>query len=480
MSAIKKFFEKKKAEAKFKLAGPGQKLGDAQSAAASQEAKARAAAAAAASRNAASTSRAGLSSQQAQAASAALNRLDQSSSGDFEKKRSQAHIRAMAHRELEKEKKREEEIAKLKETYGEKAAVELEGPSMLGCDGVFYKCPLIDDGRVLPKNEMKQKIRDFLYAQLETEDKGLSACLIIHTLNKDADKVKLCVDTLTKYLDNIIQNPSEEKFRKIRKSNKAFVERVSSLEGADIFLGAVGFEVVAIDGQDFWKFPDYLLESAETCIDTLEKLQTLKDALHSAAPIKAELDRGLRILLPSEASKQMHLPPDFFSVSADEIKREQQARTEAVEREGMLRTKAMREREEQREKRKYRFTLIRIRFPDGLVLQGTFSVYEKYAAVTDFVNESLECPLPFVLHDASHGGKLDTSEASEKLLIDLKLVPSAILTFAWHPDVAKEVDMQLRQSGESPAYLHHELVGSALSRSGSSSEDAGGATAANC
>lgn len=29
----------------------------------------------------------------------------------------------------------------------------------------------------------------------------------------------------------------------------------------------------------------------------------------------------------------------------------------------------MREREELREKRKYRYTLIRIRFPDGLVLQ---------------------------------------------------------------------------------------------------------------
>ena len=35
----------------------------------------------------------------------------------------------------------------------------------------------------------------------------------------------------------------------------------------------------------------------------------------------------------------------------------------------MLRTKAMREREEQRERRKYKFTLIRVRFPDGLVLQ---------------------------------------------------------------------------------------------------------------
>ena len=44
-------------------------------------------------------------------------------------------------------------------------------------------------------------------------------------------------------------------------------------------------------------------------------------------------------------------------------------RTEAVEQQGMLRTKEMREREALREKRRYRYSLIRIRFPDGLVLQ---------------------------------------------------------------------------------------------------------------
>ena len=46
-------------------------------------------------------------------------------------------------------------------------------------------------------------------------------------------------------------------------------------------------------------------------------------------------------------------------------------RSELAERETMLRTKAMREREEMKERRKYRFCLIRVRFPDGLVLQVT-------------------------------------------------------------------------------------------------------------
>lgn len=45
-------------------------------------------------------------------------------------------------------------------------------------------------------------------------------------------------------------------------------------------------------------------------------------------------------------------------------------RTESVERNAMLRTKAMREKEEQRERRKYNYTLLRIRLPDGNLLQG--------------------------------------------------------------------------------------------------------------
>ena len=68
--------------------------------------------------------------------------------------------------------------------------VELEGPSLLGCEGVFYKCPQILGPEItLKRTEMQTRIRNFLYDQLNTEDKGLTACLIIHTLNKDSDKV---------------------------------------------------------------------------------------------------------------------------------------------------------------------------------------------------------------------------------------------------------------------------------------------------
>jgi UBX domain-containing protein 6 len=45
------------------------------------------------------------------------------------------------------------------------------------------------------------------------------------------------------------------------------------------------------------------------------------------------------------------------------------SRADVIERSLMLRTKAMREKEEQREMRKYRYAVIRIRLPDGILLQ---------------------------------------------------------------------------------------------------------------
>ena len=47
------------------------------------------------------------------------------------------------------------------------------------------------------------------------------------------------------------------------------------------------------------------------------------------------------------------------------------SRTEEVERNSQLRTRAMRE-AEKRPSKTYRFTLLRVRFPDGIILQGKY------------------------------------------------------------------------------------------------------------
>merc|ERR1712066_780725 len=119
------------------------------------------------------------------------------------------------------------------------------------------------------------------------------------------------------------------------------------------------------------------------------------------------------------------LPQDFFAISKEEVKAEQNSRKELLERESMLRTKAMREKEEAKAKRKYKYCLIRIRFPDGWILQGTFSVYEQISAVLDFVTDHLESPLPYLLVDSATGARLGQEEADQTLL-DLGLVPASL------------------------------------------------------
>ncbi|CAK1547709.1 unnamed protein product [Leptosia nina] len=172
----------------------------------------------------------------------------------------------------------------------------------------------------------------------------------------------------------------------------------------------------------------------------IHNFQTLIDALRSAEPIQLELDRNLQVLLPSQAAAKVQLPSSFYALSPEEIKREQQLRTEAIERSQMLRTKAMREKDELREMKKYKFAIIRIRFPDGILLQGTFSVYERFMEIQEFVQENLEhSGLPFVLNTPT-GHKLILDEDANKTLIDLRLVPATVLNFAWHSSVIEEIN----------------------------------------
>jgi len=448
MSAIKDFFKKKKTEAKFKRAGGGHKLGDPSSEGSGSSRQQQAAAAAA------RQERQHPSTSAQQAGAAALNRMAAATnkpdigSEEYLKKRQKALIQEQARLELEREKATDAEINKLKSVYGEKEEVVQETSGHLAAQGVYFRCPLIGDS-VYPKDEMKAKIREFLYSQLEHE-RGLTATLIIHTCNNPKERVETCVETLCKYLDNIVLNPSEPKYRKIRKSNKAFQERVASLEGTEEFIRDCGFQLEMLAGNDgneeeFWILPEYA---------DLEHLTMLQDSLRSCEPLTAELDRGTIVIKPGSENAGRgigSLPSDFFSVSAAEVRTELQSKADSLERESMLRTQAMRDKEAMAGRRKYRYCVVRIRFPDEYLLQGTFSVYEQLSAVLDFVADNLEVPLPFHLVDTVTGGKmLDTNPT----LQELGLVPASILNFRWDP----EIQADIQSSGAILACLKSSLL----------------------
>jgi len=212
-------------------------------------------------------------------------------------------------------------------------------------------------------------------------------------------QVQGCVETLCKYLDNIINNPSEIKYRKIRSSNKVFQEKVVCVRGALEFLEAAGFSKAMLKPdattesveEEFWVYApgedveedgasltviSLILNNSllifPICFYLLLSLQELRDTLQSTTPIRPELDRNIQVLMPAQVVSRKELPADFYALTGEELKREQRIRSEIAERETRLRTKAQRDRDELREQRLYKFCLMRIRFPDGFTLQVNF------------------------------------------------------------------------------------------------------------
>lgn len=79
-----------------------------------------------------------------------------------------------------------------------------------------------------------------------------------------------CVNILCRYLDNLIANPEEPKFHKIRCSNAAYNEKVIPILGAIDFLHAAGFREQKLDHNGTEE--NFLVWSRDN-IENLEYLQ---------------------------------------------------------------------------------------------------------------------------------------------------------------------------------------------------------------
>ncbi|NWV67866.1 UBXN6 protein, partial [Malurus elegans] len=436
---MRKFFQEIKADLKFKTAGPGQKLSE-PSRAPKEKPKA----------EVAPKPRQAPTDEAQKAAAAALARLELKPKGKVPCS-SQEAIKNQGRNGLGRN--RGSARARL-EKQPAAALQEEEGAAAPSVSGVYFICPLTGD--VVRKDQKEKHLREAIQAYFSV-DPVAASIMEIHTFNKDRDKVRLCVETMAKYLDNIYLHPEEEKYRKIKLQNKVFQERISCLEGTHKFFQAVGFETKTLpvpeQGKNSGTEEYYVLK--EEMLSRLEELKEHKEQLLSSEPVRAQLHRQLTVFQPSAAgaAARFELPHDFFNLTAEELRREQRLRTEAVEKASMLRTRAMREKEEQREMRKYNYTLLRVRFPDGYILQGTFYARESVSALYNFVREALrEDWLPFEL--LAPGGVKLTDE--NLAFNECGLVPSALLSLAWDAAVMADVEAAAAEEQRSP--LRAELL----------------------
>ncbi|XP_072019966.1 UBX domain-containing protein 6-like [Amphiura filiformis] len=438
MKKLEQFFEKKRVEAKFKKAGPGKKLNEENKTSTEN-----------ASQRATPAARQQPAQSAQMAGQAALARMDAPKTGD----KKMVAAKAQMIRDMEKD----EQLRSNQASGGSSSGASAQAAAPVGyCDnsapisvtGVFFKCSLSE--RLVPKSQLNEHIRECLMVQLATDALQASASMV-HFFNKDKDKLKVGIDTICKYIDNVCNNPGEEKYTKIRIGNKAFQDRVVALEGTEEFLQSVGFQRKILPHQDGEE--DFFVLCEEMCAD-LDRLRISKDILTSSEPVKPILDRDLRVFKPSPHGARFQLPEEFYNLTSEEIKREQQLRAETVDRNAELRTKAMRENEEQKRMRRYRYCLLRIRFPDGVLLQGTFHARDKVSSVMEFVrNQLVNDWQPFVLSEA--GGHKLTEENST--LAELKLTPAAMLNFAWDATIMAEIAAS-QGSVQETEYLKPEVL----------------------
>ncbi|XP_069550925.1 UBX domain-containing protein 6 isoform X1 [Brachyistius frenatus] len=430
---MKKFFGDIKKDMKFKTAGPGKKLTDETSAKPEVVQ----------SSSGAKQSRHAVSEGAQRAGAAALARIDQQQRPHVHT--GQNAIRIQVKKELEAEAVAEKEKA----TAAEASKVPVKDPTRLSVSGVYFTCPLT--GATLTKSDREVHLKEAILMRFE-EDAVEASVMMMHTFNKDKEKVKAAVDIISKYVENICKNPTEEKYRKIKLSNKVFQEKLRSVEGCREFLQALGFisVMLPVEGQEE---EEEFLVLPEQSPDALELMMERRDRLQRGEPVRAQLNRQPQAFRSSTNAQRFELPPEFYNLSAEELKKEQLQRSDLVEKNAMMRTKAMREREEQRERRKYNYTLLRVRLPDGNLLQGTFYAWDRLPVLFGFVRESLvDGWQPFELI-APGGQKLHESE--EVALAECNLVPAALLTFAW--DAAVQADIAAA-GGKSPALLKPELL----------------------
>lgn len=370
--------------------------------------------------------RAELNSASQRARDAAMNRMVKKDPVEFNT--SLAAIRAQAKKELQAE----QEMKSPGVAGGSQEASNTTKQQKINAPGVYFRCPLVSE-EVLSKQEWQGRIKEFLYEQMNYEEKALTSCLIIVNCNVK-ERAEACKDIITKYAENIVSHPEEEKYRKIRKGNKIFIEKVRDVEGALDFLRAAGFVDQTIDEEEFLIW----IPEGDDLKQQIEDLKELLSSLADAEVIPLEVDRNLQVLLPSQA-RRLELPGDFYRISAEEMKREQKLRADALEQSQILKTKAMRDREEARALTMYRYAFIRVRFPDGIYIQGTFSVQETLGAIYEFVQACMKHEEVRFGLSGPAGTKLLREEDQERTLMDLKLVPNVNLAFHYDQPVTEEL-----------------------------------------
>ncbi|KAL1556537.1 plant UBX domain-containing protein 2 [Salvia divinorum] len=269
-----------------------------------------------------------------------------------------------------------------------------------------FECPVCGGGYA-SEEEVSTHVESCLgRAELGSSDKEadgvrnqLQSCVSAYTSGKLNDG---SVEVLIRLLRNVVKEPENAKFRRIRMENPKIKEAIADVPGGVELLECIGFELKE-EGSEIWfvmKEPSkeqlVLVKNAVLLLEP-KKLEDLPPT----APVKFDkpierkpVDRQIRVFfsVPENVAARIELPDSFYNLSAEEVKREAESRRKKLEESKLLVPKSYREKQAKAARRQYNKTVIRIQFPDGVVLQAIFSPWEQTGALYELVSNALKDP----------------------------------------------------------------------------------------
>uniref|UniRef100_A0A7N0TC58 UBX domain-containing protein n=1 Tax=Kalanchoe fedtschenkoi TaxID=63787 RepID=A0A7N0TC58_KALFE len=256
------------------------------------------------------------------------------------------------------------------------------------------------------------------------------------------------VEVILRLLRNVVKEPENGKFRRIRMGNLKIREAIGDVAGGVELLEAVGFGLKEEDGE-MWAVMDVPTEEQKEKLNKvillLERrsvgdMTSVPSADTDASVAQVEqrkVDRQIRVFfsVSENVAAKIELPDSFYRLSSDEVRREAEMRRKKLAESQLLIPKSYKEKQAKAARKRYARTIIRIQFPDGVVLQGIFAPWEPTTALYEFVSSALkEQTLEFELlnplaikrrvipHFSAPGEKCTTLEEED-------LVPSALIKF---------------------------------------------------
>lgn len=323
-----------------------------------------------------------------------------------------------------------------------------------------YECPICKQP-FRSEDEVSEHVESCLSNPIENDDDDDDEKFKESEVSESNTELEICigtyvsgnpsegsVDIVLKLLKNIVKEPENVKFRKIRMGNPKIKEAVGEVIGGVELLSLLGFELKEENGET-WALMEVPTEEKVNLIkkaivllepQLVPKRENLTPTVSAEKVAEAEpkkIDRQVKVFfaVSESVAARIELPDSFYKRSAEEVRREAELRRKKIEDSQLLIPKSLKEKQAKAAKKRYTRTIIRIQFPDGVVLQGVFAPWEPTTALYEFVSSALkESCLEFeLMHPVVVQRRVipcfPKAGQKAKTIEEEDLVPSALIKF---------------------------------------------------